>query len=126
MELLGLKKKRKMILHRIHLQNANKPLFSVESEQCQALGMSQGCAAWPCVPLKNGTLWYHPAQAETGVCCFLLKFNTDYRCPNHIQFLPNTRAHCEVRQRRDDLLSGHRTGTQRTTWIQRSTSYTVP
>lgn len=47
MELLDLKKKRKMILHRIHLQNANKPLFSVESEQCQALGMSQGYAAWP-------------------------------------------------------------------------------
>lgn len=126
MELLGLKKKKKMVLHRIHLQNANKPLFSVESEQCQTLGMSQGCAAWPCVPLKNGTLWYHPAQAETGVCCFLLKFNTDYRCPNHIQLLPNTRAHCEVRRRRDGLLSGHRTGTQRTTRIQRSTSYTVP
>lgn len=47
MELLGLKKKKKMVLHRIHLQNANKPLFSVESEQCQTLGMSQGCAAWP-------------------------------------------------------------------------------
>lgn len=81
-----------MVLHRIHLQNANKPLFSVESEQCQALGMSQGCAAWPCVPLKNGTSWYHPVQAETGVCCFLLKFNTDYRCPNHIQLLHTVRS----------------------------------
>lgn len=34
-------KKRKMILHRIHLHNANKLLFSVGSGQCQAVGMCE-------------------------------------------------------------------------------------
>lgn len=38
-------------------------------------------------------------------------FNTDAKCSNQMQILPNNRAHCEVRWKRDGLLSGHRTGT---------------
>lgn len=52
-----------------------------------------------------------PRLAETGVCYFLPKFNTDDRCPNQIPLLPNIRAHCEVRRRRHGLPSGHRMGT---------------
>jgi hypothetical protein len=36
---------------------------------------------------------------------FFCSFNTDDKCPNQTQILPNNGAHCEVRWKRDGLLS---------------------
>lgn len=75
MELLDFKK-RKVILHRIHLHNANKLLFSVESQPCQGAGMSQGCAVQACAPPKQYRAEF-PSPGETpSVCYFLLGFLT--------------------------------------------------
>lgn len=98
--------------------NANKLLaflllFSVELEECQWGVHGLGICVTLCIAQK---LWLFIVLSpqRNSICFFVIpfqNFNTDDKCPNQTQILPNNRAHCEVRWKRDGLLSERRTGT---------------
>ena len=117
-----------VILHRTHLNNANKLLvfshpFPVQFQPCQRVRhrIHVGC---PVLHSKIVGLNSTPKPTEKSYMLSAMSFqsfNTNDKCSNQIRMLPNNRAHWELRWKRGGLLTVCRTGNGRATWIQRST-----
>lgn len=107
-----------MILHRTDLNNTNKLLaflllFPVGFHWCRSMGWAQDGDAGYIVLQSKIVNYSTPKPTEKFHMLFisLQGFNTDAKCSNQIQILPNNRAHCEAGWKRDGLISGRRTGT---------------
>lgn len=117
-----------VVLHRTHLNNANKLLvfslpFPVEFQQCQWVRHRTDVGG-TVLHSKIVKTYRTPKPTEkfyTLSAFSFWSFNTDDKCSNQIWMLPNNRAHWELRWKRDGLLTVRRTGNWRATWIQRST-----
>lgn len=82
----------------------------MESEQCQGVGLSQGCAVWLCVPLPNNTLWY--TQPRNSKSLLLPNEVLTLMTGGQVKYsVAKYQGTLRGQMEGDGLLSGHRTGT---------------